>query len=68
MSKTISTTVPDRVHAALANHAKRELDVEPSEFLKLFLTAAAMTPDGQKLNLELPPVTAPENEPELPLT
>lgn len=69
MAKTLSMTLPDRVHAALANHAKRELELEPSDFLRQFLTTAALAPQGASLKLELPALTAAPDpaQPQLPL-
>lgn len=58
MSKTISMTVPDRIHAALTSVAKSEFEQEPSEYLRGFLQVAAMSPDGARLKLHLPPVSA----------
>jgi hypothetical protein len=69
MSKTLSMTLPDRVHAALSAHAKREFDMEPSELLRHFLITASTCPQGAMLKLDLPPVmlSADPEQPQLPL-
>lgn len=62
MSKTLSMTLPDRVHAALATHAAREFEQEPSEFLRTFLINAGQNGNGATLKLELPPIVSAKDE------
>lgn len=69
MAKQLSMTLPDRVHAALTEHFKREFEQEPSEGLRTFLISAATCPQGATLNLTLPALaTSPDpKQPELEL-
>ncbi len=66
MSKSLSMTLPDRVHAALTT-AGDEFGMTASEFLNAFLFTAATTPAGALLNLRLPPLPKADDEPQLPL-
>lgn len=65
MAKTISMTLPDRVHAALTAHFKTELEQEPSEGLRTFLIAAATCSTGATLKLVLPPLAPDSRQPDL---
>lgn len=51
----LTMTLPDRIGAALTA-AGAEMDLEASEYLKSMLFAAAHSPQGVTLRLELPPL------------
>lgn len=55
MSKLLSVTLPDRIHAALTTRGA-ELEQDAAGFVRTFFITAGTQPDGACLKLDLPPV------------
>jgi hypothetical protein len=55
MSKTLSITIPDRLHAALEEQGQRELEMDANAWLK-HLLAISTSASGVHLKLELKPL------------
>lgn len=64
---TFSITIPDRIGQALSDEAQRSFDMQPTDYLKNALFAAAHNKEGFVLRLTLPPLKPDANQFELPL-